>query len=101
MFAGSLVQKIIFYLVLAAVIIAALAGIYYKIDAGGYDRCVAKYEKAAADQKTKAEAEILKTEKAYDKIKTKILRDRSPNDPVGPRVEFAIDSLRDPDASHR
>lgn len=79
-----------------ALVIGALAGIVWKIDQGGYKRCEGKYAGAALDLKDESRKDILKVEEKYDGVKNEIIRQQGPNDPVGPRVEFAIDRMPSP-----
>lgn len=76
--------------------LAAVGFMVWKIDAGGYNRCEAKYAAAALEHQTDARWKILKVEDKYDGVKEQIYRKAGPNDPVGPRVELAIDSLPRP-----
>lgn len=77
----------------AVIILGAIAGIVYKIDKGGYDRCEARYSSAALDLKDEARKKILKLEKDYAEIQKQIIRTEGPNAVCGPRVELAIDRM--------
>lgn len=72
---------------------AAVGFVVYKIDERGYNRCQAAYTVAAAEHKEKARGEIIDSGKKYDELKKTIVRQVGPNDPVGPRVSTAIDSM--------
>lgn len=74
-------------------ILAAVGGIVWKIDQGGYNRCEGNYAKAAKDLKDSSREEILKVEGKYDSVKDEIYRNDGANSSVGPRVEHAIDSM--------
>ena len=76
-----------------ALILVTIAGIVYKIDKGGYDRCEGKYSSAALELKDSARKEILELEKKYDKIKSEIVNVKGENAVCGPRVELAIDRM--------
>lgn len=77
-------------------ILALFAGIIYKIEKRGYDRCEAKYSKAETDHKTEVRPKIVTTEKKYAKVKNEIIQKTGPNNLVGPRVQHAIDSMPAP-----
>lgn len=80
----------------AVLVIGALAGIVWKIDHNGYKRCEGKYANAAVELKDESRKKILKVEEKYDGVKNQIIRQQGPNDPVGPRVELAIDRMPGP-----
>jgi hypothetical protein len=73
-----------------------LVGVVYKIEKRGYDRCQAIHDKAEADHKEESRPKIVETEKKYEKIKNNINKKTGPNDIVGPRVKYAIDSMPSP-----
>lgn len=87
-----------YYLYLCAIIVILLGCWYlhYSIDKGGYDRRTAEYEIALKNRKDAAEKAITKLEKEYDALNKKVLQFKGENLNVGPRVEFAIDSVRSP-----
>lgn len=93
---STTVIRLILLLVSVSSIIGFWLYIHNRIEQAGFDRCEAAYEAAAKEQADKAETDIIEVEKRYEKIEHAIIRNRSPNDPVGPRVEFAIDSLPSP-----
>jgi len=70
--------------------------IYHSIEKSGYERCQVAYAENLAAAKEKSRQTIVKVEKVYVPINKKIIRQDGPNDPVGPRVELAIDSLPEP-----
>ena len=80
----------------AAVIAAALGGgyyVYYRIDKAGYDRRTDEYKAAEQAAKTKAQANVAKTEKEYAP-KLKEIYEAPDNDSVvGPLTTHAIDGL--------
>lgn len=81
----------------AVVLLLGLLGFsVYKIQKWGYDRCQDKHDAAIVDLKDSSREEILKTEKQYDKIRTKIIRIEGDNGIAGPRTQLAIDSLPEP-----
>lgn len=77
----------------SVIIFGAIAGIVYKIDKGGYDRCEAQYSSAALEAKDKARKEILKLEEKYDAIRAEIISMEGENLVCGVRVEHAIDRM--------
>ena len=81
---------------LAAIAVGGLGFMVWKIDRGGYNRCTAQYAAASVELKDKARKEILKAEKEYDNIKNELSQTRGADDPVGVRVELAIDRMPSP-----
>ena len=80
----------------AALILGLLGFTVYKIQDWGYDRCEAKHNAASVALKDSSRKEILKSEKQYEKIKTKIVKVAGDNGIAGPRTELAIDSMPRP-----
>jgi hypothetical protein len=93
--------KIMVGVAIFAAVVLGLWRVHHAIDQGGYSRCQEEYKEAAAKHKEESRDKILKTEKRYATIKNKIIRVDGPNDPVGPRVELAIDSVRSPSENNR
>lgn len=79
-----------------ALILGLLGFSVYKIQKWGYDRCETKHSNAVIDLKDSSRKEILKAEKHYDNIKTKIIKIEGDNGIAGPRTELAIDSMPRP-----
>lgn len=86
-------------IIISAIILGLLGFSVYKIQKWGYDRCESKYENAAVKLKDDSRKEILKAEKQYDNIKTKIIKVEGNNGIAGPRTELAIDSMPRPSDS--
>lgn len=77
----------------AVIILGAIAGVVYKIDKGGYDRCEAQYSSAALEAKDKARKQILELEEKYDAVRAEILSIEGDNPVCGARVEHVIDRM--------
>lgn len=87
----------VWVIIIGFVLIMTVLGFsVYKIQEWGYDRCKAKYNAASDALKDSSRKEILKTEKQYEKIKTKIIKVEGANGIAGPRTELAIDSMQRP-----
>lgn len=79
-----------------AVILGLLGFTVYKIQDWGYNRCEDKHNLASVELKDSSRKEILKAEKQYDNIKTKIIKIEGDNGIAGPRTSLAIDSMPRP-----
>ena len=71
----------------------ALAGIVWKIDRRGYNRCEASYSSAALALKDQARKDILELEEKFDEVRSEIHNTTGANPVCGPRVVLAIDSM--------
>lgn len=91
--------KIVLALGIVALLGVGVFSVYNKIDQGGYDRRVQEEKDARSAADKQARSDIIGVSKKYDDIKEKVHQKVGPNDPVGPRVEFAIDSLPSPSGS--
>jgi len=80
----------------AALIAGMITAFIWKIDNNGYRRCEMRYSDTALKLNEKARGEILKVEKRYENIRREIDRKEGADDPVGYRVELAIDRMPSP-----
>jgi hypothetical protein len=78
----------------AAVIVAALGVVVYKIETHGYDRRVADEKAALQAAKDKAQEGIAKVEKEYAPRIKELQETPDNNTVVGPITSRAIDGLR-------
>lgn len=85
------------YAILGAVgvVLVALGVVAYKIDRAGYNRCDNQYKAAALVEGEEARAKIIPLEAKYGKLKARVAKEPGLNDPVGPRINAALDGLRE------
>lgn len=91
-----MLNNLIFYGILSFVVMGALAGLYYKIDKGGYDRRDAEYKAAQKEADDAAKQKQLIIRKKSQENEDEIRNDSEEygDRPVGPVILRQLDRLR-------